>query len=36
MMLDRGVKNSVLKNFNNDYSALFEKMELLKDSDIVS
>ncbi len=35
MMLDRGVKNSVLKNFNNDYSALFEKMELLKDSDIV-
>jgi poly-gamma-glutamate synthesis protein (capsule biosynthesis protein) len=35
IMLDRGVKNSVIKNFNNDYSALFEKLEFLKDSDIV-
>jgi D-alanyl-D-alanine carboxypeptidase len=34
MMLDRGVKNSVIKNFNNDYSALFEKLGTLKDSDI--
>lgn len=25
IMLDRGVKNSVITNFNNDYSALFEK-----------
>ena len=35
IMLDRGVKNSVLKNFNNDYSALFEKLDILKKSDIV-
>lgn len=35
IMLDRGVKNSVRKNFNNDYSALFEKLEILKKSDIV-
>jgi len=39
MMLDRGVRNSVIKNFNNDYSKLFEKTpdlsELFKDSDIV-
>ena len=35
IMLDRGVKNSVIKNFNNDYSTLFAKMEILKDSDIV-
>ena len=35
VMLDRGVKNSVIKNFNNDYSALFDKLEILKDSDIV-
>lgn len=38
-MLDRGVKNSVLKNFNNDYSALFTKskqlLDVLKNSDIV-
>ncbi|MFA5840723.1 MAG: CapA family protein [Candidatus Paceibacterota bacterium] len=38
MMLTRGVKNSVLKNFNNDYSALFEKSntisKLIKKSDI--
>ena len=35
IMLDRGVRNSVLKNFNNDYSKLFEKLGLLKKSDIV-
>ena len=38
IMLDRGVKNSVIKNFNNDYSKLFEKLDLsnlLKKSDIV-
>ncbi|KKR70284.1 MAG: Capsule synthesis protein, CapA [Candidatus Nomurabacteria bacterium GW2011_GWB1_40_7] len=38
IMLDRGVKNSVVKNFNNDYSQLFEKsdnlLELLRNSDI--
>jgi poly-gamma-glutamate synthesis protein (capsule biosynthesis protein) len=35
IMLDRGVRNSVNKNFNGDYSALFEKLALLKKSDIV-
>ena len=35
LMLDRGVKNSVLKNFNGDYSALFDKLEILKKSDVV-
>lgn len=35
IMLDRGVRNSVIKNFNNDYSALFDKMDVLKESDIV-
>ncbi|MFA6301129.1 MAG: CapA family protein [Candidatus Paceibacterota bacterium] len=38
IMLDRGVKNSVIKNFNNDYSSLFEKsgnlLETLRNSDI--
>ena len=38
IMLDRGVKNSIIKNFNNDYSRLFEKsdnlLELLKNTDI--
>ncbi|MFA6257782.1 MAG: CapA family protein [Candidatus Paceibacterota bacterium] len=38
IMLDRGVKNSVIKNFNNDYSKLFEKsnnlLRLLKNTDI--
>ena len=33
-MLDRGVRSSVNKNFGGDYSALFEKMKVLKDSDI--
>ncbi len=35
IMLDRGVRNSVVKNFGNDYSALFEKLSVLKKSDIV-
>ncbi len=35
IMLDRGVRNSVEKNFGGDYSALFEKLEILKDSDVV-
>ena len=35
IMLDRGVKNSVNKNFKGDYSSLFEKLEILKKSDIV-
>jgi poly-gamma-glutamate synthesis protein (capsule biosynthesis protein) len=39
IMLDRGVKNSVIKNFNNDYSELFGKSKelrsVLKKSDIV-
>lgn len=38
IMLDRGVKNSVMKNFGGDYSALFEKLDLftlLQQSDIV-
>ena len=35
IMLDRGVKNSVNKNLNGDYSALFEKLGILKKSDIV-
>ena len=38
-MLDRGVKNSVMKNFNGDYAAIFEKSKELRDilnkSDIV-
>jgi len=34
VMLDRGVKNSVNKNFNGDYSSLFENLDILKDSDI--
>ena len=35
MMLDRGVRNSVNKNFKGDYSSLFEKLDILKKSDIV-
>ena len=38
IMMDRGVRNSVLKNFANDYSALFSKpkelSDILKKSDI--
>ncbi|MCE9548990.1 CapA family protein [Candidatus Nomurabacteria bacterium] len=35
IMLARGVKSSVMKNFNGDYSALFEKLDILQKSDIV-
>ncbi|OGI63737.1 hypothetical protein A2914_01000 [Candidatus Nomurabacteria bacterium RIFCSPLOWO2_01_FULL_41_21] len=35
MMLDRGVRSSVAKNFAGNYSALFDNMEILKNSDIV-
>ena len=35
IMLDRGVKNSVNKNFNGDYSALFNELGILKGFDIV-
>jgi len=35
IMLDRGVRNSVNKNFLGDYSALFDKLGILKKSDIV-
>ncbi|MFA6585776.1 MAG: CapA family protein [Candidatus Paceibacterota bacterium] len=34
MMLDRGVRNSINKNFQGDYSALFDKLGILKKSDI--
>jgi len=34
LMLARGVRNSVMKNFNGDYSALFEKLDILKEADI--
>jgi len=35
LMLDRGVKSSVMKNFNGDYSMLFEKLEMIKKPDIM-
>ncbi len=35
IMLTRGVKNSVDKNFNGDYSKLFENLGELKNSDIL-
>ncbi len=35
IMLDRGVRSSVLKNFAGDYSSLFDNLGTLKDSDIV-
>ena len=35
MMLTRGVKSSVDKNFNGDYSKLFENLTELKNSDIL-
>ncbi len=39
IMLDRGVENSVRKNFNNDYSKLFEKSKefsnLIETSDVM-
>lgn len=34
IMLARGVRNSVLKNFNNDYSAMFEKLDIFRKSDV--
>jgi poly-gamma-glutamate synthesis protein (capsule biosynthesis protein) len=34
IMLDRGVRSSVVKNFGNDYSALFANLETFKKSDI--
>ncbi|MEI6580948.1 MAG: CapA family protein [bacterium] len=34
LMLDRGVKNSVMKNFNGDYSSLFNNLDILKKADI--
>jgi len=34
IMLDRGVKNSVMKNFDGDYSTLFENLDILKKVDI--
>jgi poly-gamma-glutamate synthesis protein (capsule biosynthesis protein) len=34
IMLDRGVRDSVNKNFNGDYSAIFENLDVFKNSDI--
>lgn len=34
IMLDRGVRSSVMKNFNGDYSALFEKLPMMQKADI--
>lgn len=34
IMLDRGVRNSVNKHFNGDYSQLFNNLDILKQSDI--
>jgi poly-gamma-glutamate synthesis protein (capsule biosynthesis protein) len=34
IMLARGVRSSVIKNFNGDYSALFENVDVLKNTDI--
>ncbi|MFZ2149802.1 MAG: CapA family protein [Minisyncoccia bacterium] len=34
IMLARGVRSSVIKNFGNDYSTLFQKLEIFKKSDI--
>src|SRR3989344_6201460 len=35
IMANRGVRSSVIKNFAGDYSALFEKMGVLKEFDVV-
>ena len=35
IMLDRGVRNSVNKNFSGDYSKLFENVGMLKNADIL-
>ena len=34
VMLDRGVRNSVNKNFNGDYSQLFQNLDILRNADI--
>ncbi|MEK7569599.1 MAG: CapA family protein [Patescibacteria group bacterium] len=34
IMLDRGIRSSVAKNFGGDYSELFSKLEILKNADI--
>lgn len=34
IMLDRGVKNSVMKNFGGDYSKLFDNLSMLQKADI--
>ncbi len=34
IMLDRGVRSSVIKNYGGDYSILFEKLSALKKADI--
>ncbi len=34
IMLDRGVKNSVNKNFNGDYSQLFKNLDVVESADI--
>ncbi|MCX6731600.1 MAG: CapA family protein [Candidatus Parcubacteria bacterium] len=34
IMLDRGVEKSVIKNFNNDFSFLFQGVDFLKNADI--
>jgi len=34
IMLDRGVRRSVIKNLNGDYSALFNNLDVFKNSDI--
>ena len=34
IMLDRGVKSSVIKNFNGDYSVMFDNLSLFKKADI--
>jgi len=35
IMLTRGVESSVIKNFNGDYSKLFDNLTVLKDADIL-
>lgn len=35
IMLDRGVKSSVFRNFEDDYSRLFDNLEILNEADIV-
>lgn len=35
VMLDRGVRSSVVKNFNGDYSKLFDNLGLLQKADVV-